>query len=478
MANFETQVNSRIIRGGKSALSEILNYGIMLDDFRSSEGKGMFQHLLAYYNDAASSGSVPGVNAASVLFPNFEICDDPSMITTKLCEELRRGRQVLETREVAAKLAEDAERDPTKAQAECFARLQTLMSLSASRNTDVPFDSALDDILFEYEQVEAGVDMSKMRWPWQLLQEETGGIQRDDYVVFYGRPKSKKSWILAFLIAQAYVQRRNILVYTKEMTPHNILKRIAACMAYLPYRELRRGKLSPEDRESLFSMRDIVQDLKHSQNFVCLSGKDVPGGGDTVPWLRSKVEKYGPAVVFVDGLYLMSDAETRKNKASHEKMTSVSRAFRQMILDTGVPGIATMQANRKAAGHSNAELDEIAFSDAIGQDATILCRVIAEKPKNPEVDPDTIALVLGGSREFSLEGLRVGGDCARDFTEKGTLTEKEINKAKERDALGEDADQKKEDNTKPRREPVTSSNANAAANMKKLLEKQLEGVHV
>jgi hypothetical protein len=465
MANFETQMNSRIIREGKTALAAILNFGIVLDDYRSSEGKGMFQHLLAYYNDATSSGSLPGMNAAQVLFPNFELCDDASMSTEKLCEELRRQRNVLEVREVAAKLADDADRDPMKAMAECHQRLQMLMALGGSKKTDVSFDSALEDILFEYEQVEAGVDMSKMRWPWPILQDETGGIQKDDYIVFYGRPKSKKSWVLAYLIAQAYIQGKSVLVYTKEMTPHNILKRIAACLAFLPYREFRRGRLNVEDRKFLFDLREVVNVLKQSQNFIVLSGKDVTGGGDTVPWLRSKVEKYKPSVQFVDGLYLMSDSDAgRKNKAANEKMSSISRSYRQLILDTEIPGIATLQANRKAAGHSNAELDEIAFSDAIGQDATMAARVISEKTS------PTIMLKLGGAREFELHGLRIGGVPAVDFTEKGLVSEKEITKAMENDA-GDSESEKKEAVTKPRKTPVPAHQDQA-----KILDKQMARV--
>jgi hypothetical protein len=465
MANFETQMNSRIIREGKTALAQILDYGIMLDDFRSSEGKGMFQHLLAYYNDASSSGSIPGVNAAQILFPNFELCDDESMGTEKLCEELRRQRNVLEVREIAAKMADDADRDPVKAMADCHQRLQLLMAQGGSKKTDVSFDTAFDDILFEYEQTEAGVNMSKMAWPWPILQEETGGIQKDDYIVFYGRPKSKKSWVLSYLIAQAYNQGKSVLVYTKEMTPHNILKRIAACLAFLPYREFRRGKLSVDERALLFDLRETIQILKQSQNFIVLSGKDVTGGGDTVPWLRSKIEKYKPHVQFVDGLYLMSDSDTgRKNKAAHEKMSSISRAYRQLILDTEIPGVATLQANRKAAGHSNAELDEIAFSDAIGQDATMAARVISEKTS------PTIMLKLGGAREFELHGLRIGGVPAVDFTEKGLVTEKDIVKALENDA-GDSEPEKKENVNKPRRTPVE-----AKQNQAKLVDKQMERV--
>jgi hypothetical protein len=480
MANFETQLNSRIIRDGRAALQIVLNFGITLDDFRSSEGKGMYQHLLAYYNDKASGGSIPGVHAASILFPNFELCDDPGMATHKLCEELRRQRKVLEAREVASRLAEECERDPMKALSECQSRAQALLALDASQNTDVMYDRSFDDILFEYEQIEAGIDLSKMSWPWPALQGETMGIQDEDYIVFYGRPKSKKSWVLSYLIAWAHEQQKNVLVYTKEMTPKNIYKRVSACLAHIPYREFRKGKLAPADRANLFALREYAQELKHSRNFVCLSGQDVQAGGDTIPWLRSKVEKYKPDIMFVDGLYLLSSTDVRKNASREERMTTVSRGFRQLILDTHVPGVATLQANRKAAGHSNAELDEIAYSDAIGQDATIAARVIAENRPVKIVEDgeerevtNTIALVFGGSREFEMHGLRIGGEPAVDFREKGLLSEKEITKAKERDVAGEEADNAA-NMKKPKRTPVPAT-ANKKA-QDALLDKQVSNI--
>jgi hypothetical protein len=433
MANFELQLNSRMIREGKTALQTILNYGIGLDDFRSSEGKGMFSHLLAYYNDAASSGSLPGINAAVNLFPNFELCDDVSMATEKLCEELRRQRQVLEMRETASYLAEMCEIDPMKAAADVQVHLGQLIELGVGKNTDIHFHNTIDEILFDYEQVEAGIDLSVMKFPWPLFQMETMGLQHDDYVVFYGRPKSKKSWVLAFLIAWAYLQGKNIVAYTKEMTPKNILKRVAACLARIPYREFRQGRLASSERDTLFSLKEYIDDLRMSQRLVILSAKDVSSGGDTVPWLRSKIEKHKPDLQFVDGLYLMSPSDGRKNMSREERMTGVSRQYRQLILDTGVPGIATLQANRKAAGHHNAELDEIAYSDAIGQDATIAVRVIAERLPIEDKNHNTIILAVGGSREFELPGVRIGGTPAIDFEERGPLNEKEVTKAKETD---------------------------------------------
>jgi hypothetical protein len=106
-----------------------------------------------------------------------------------------------------------------------------------------------------------------------------------------------------------------------------------------------------------------------------------------------------------------------------------------------------MQANRKAAGHSNAELDEMAYADAVGQDATLAVRVINEKGK------PTLALVVGGSREFYLHGIRIGGIPGTDFEEKEMLTEKDISRAKEEDAKKEDDVDSPASHAKPRRQP-------------------------
>jgi hypothetical protein len=164
-------------------------------------------------------------------------------------------------------------------------------------------------------------------------------------------------------------------------------------------------------------------------------------------WLRGKIEKYKPDAVFIDGLYLMS--ADRKTGKDHERVMQISRAARQTVLDTHIPLIATMQANRQASKNGDAELDEIAYSDAIGQDATCAIRSINEKGS-----PPTIALVLAGSREFELNGIRIGGMPYSDLSFKEAMTDKEVAKAKAKDA--DEEEKKKKDEPKPIRTPVSS----------------------
>lgn len=252
---------------------------------------------------------------------------------------------------------------------------------------------------------------------------------------------SMKSWVLAYLIAWFHDMGKRMVIYTKEMTADNIFQRAGACLASVRYAEFRTGDLTYEEESSLYAVSRQLHYAQQEQTVVCLSAKDAVKGGDTVPWLRSKLDLYKPDVCFIDGMYLMTDVHGARK--DHARVQNISRDIRQMVLDTGVPSICTVQANRKAAANKDANLDEIAFSDAIGQDATLLMRAINEK------DKPTVALVMGGaSREFALEGFRIFAVPAFNFDYAGDITAKEIEKAKEQDHDTEEGDSKHTPGTK------------------------------
>lgn len=399
--------------------------------------QSMYQYLLTYYSIPESRGSVIGPHAATQAFPNFALCDDPHMTTEALCAEVRKQRIALEANEKMDKIRELMATDPLQA---CMNMMQLgteMVQLGSGKLTDVRFGSAFDRALNLYEMREQGVNFAIAKLPWNLLQYAMGGIQPDDYIVFYGRPKAYKSWILFYLASCIFMQDKKILVYTKEMTPENVFNRIICCIAQVPYQDYRSGKLNPVDKASVYQTRRLIHVLGLEDKLIVLSGKDAAKNGDTVPWLRSKMETYRPDAVFIDGLYLMSDVN--RNKDKHQRVASISNDLRQVNLDMRIPIVATLQANRKAAGHNEANLDELAFSDAIGQDATMVARVINEK------DRPTAMLVLAGAREFALNGLRINAIPAVNFEQFGLndddarITAKDIEKAKDKDTGESDA---------------------------------------
>lgn len=432
MPTKEMQLISRIIRSGD--LSSVLELGITPDDFLTAEGRGMFNHILGYFSRPDTAGAVFGPNVVQGTYPMFVLCDDESMTTEALCVEVRKDRLAASLRSRAQGMLDLIDSDVMQAASYGQTACNEIINIGLGKETDIYLSNAVDHIINKYDQKKAGVDFSICPWPWDPLQYVTGGIQPDDYIVFYGRPKSMKSWVLAALVAWAYEKGKKAVIYTKEMSWENIFMRVLACLSSIEYHGLRMGTLSDQEEEALRHMQRLIHYTQEDQNLICLSAKDAPAGGDNVPWLRSKIEKHRPEICFIDGMYLMTDVN--KARKREERITNISRATRQMVLDTGVPVIATFQANRGAAGHSRGELDEIMYSDAIGQDATIAARVINDKAT------PTISLVMAGSREFELDGFRIFGMPAVNFEFHSMLSAKEIEKAKELDSTPEDRSNK------------------------------------
>lgn len=457
MATWELQLISRIVRTGD--LNSVLQWGITETDFLTLEGRGMWRAVFGYHLSPETRGSVLGPAAVRTRYPNFVLVDDVTMTTDALCAEVRKARIAIDYKTMVHQGLELVDHNPLQAVSQMQSNLTGLQNLGMSQNTDVHFYQGFSKRMRRYELIKQGVDLSCGRWPWGALQEVTLGVQEDDYVVFYGRPKSMKTWVLAFLIAWFYEMRKRILIYTKEMTPDNIFWRTGACLAEVRYTALNNATLTWEEEVMLYTVERMLYLAQASQTVVCLSGADAVEGGDHVPWLRSKVEQYKPEVVFIDGMYLMSDIKGATK--DHARVRNISRALRQMNLDTRVPVFATIQANRAAAKNQEANLDEIAFSDAIGQDATLIARVINEKKK------PTLALVIGGSREYELEGFRIYGVPAVNFSYAGPISTGEILSAKEADDAVEGA-------KKPKKTVNKNTPSRAAKQMDSRANKELD----
>jgi replicative DNA helicase len=431
----EQQLISHIIRKGD--LEKAIEWGIEEEDFGTDEGRSMFMHMTSAKRDPRYAGAQFGENVMRLIYPMFKLIDDSSMTIEGYCQMVRKERLIRDARTIQRELVTsiDAGTDPLDAAMNAQRRLKTLVGLGYGMQADVAFAKSIDRLIAKHDTQSDGTDLSACKFPWEPFNKVTLGIQPDDYIVFYGRPKSMKSWVLAYIIADIYDQGKVPLIYTKEMTADNIFMRIAACIARLPYQELRTGKLNRDERIRLSYVKEIADGLMNNKrDMICLNAKDVPSGGDTVEWLHSKVSKYGPDVVAIDGLYLMSDGRGAKNQKDNFRVQNISRGIRQMVLDSGKPVLATMQATRSASAHKNANLDEIAFSDAISQDVTAAIRVINEQENN------TITLAMGGSREYSFSGCRIWGIPATNFSWVEELSDKDINKVKQRDEVQDEAD--------------------------------------
>lgn len=442
MATLERMLNVKIIRSG--GLKEVLEWGITAEDFLIPTERQIFSGLLASYLSPDNPGSVMGVGLAAMQFPQLDLTDtDPNVTLEHLCNELRKQRVAKVILEKTKDITDTAVLGMAYEAASMLNELQfDISSMQLGKSTDISLRKGVAKVKERYRKMKAGETVGIMPWPWEPLQDQTKGVQEDDYVVFYGRPKSMKTWILVFLIYWAIIHNKRVLFYTKEMTDLNLYMRIAACYIEVFYNDLRLGNMTPEKEAALNDLEEMAGVLEKENAVICLSAQDADGR-DSVAWLSSKVAKYKPDIVFIDGIYLMS--VEKKTLKDNERVALISRQIRQMILATHVPVIATIQANRKAEGHTEANLDEIAFSDALSQDCTIAARVIKSKDEVPQ----TISIVMGGLREFSLAGFKIHGIPCTDFSFHSLLDEQAVKNAMKSEDEAEERKQNKPKATEP-----------------------------
>jgi len=479
--SYQLALCSRVVKTG--SITPVLNFGITEKDFTTPEARSFWNLILAYHTQQESRGSVVTPSVLGLWFKDLPLHDDmPGLTIEALCYQVRRERLLVEGNSAIVAFSEEVS-IPTANPAAALAKLQRqvsdLIALGATANSDVSLTTGLANIIRQQKLAQEGVNTARMPWPWEPLNAATFGLQPDDYIVFYGRPKSMKTWVLCKLIAWAFESDLKVLVYTKEMTPDNLYMRTLACICRLPYGDIRaassatmrKDPMRAEDiartEAAILDFADYIEkNPEYNNRLTVLSGRDVGNGGDTVAWLNSKVEQYKPDVLFVDGMYLLSDQ--RRATSDHVRVMNISRDLRQLVLSTKVPLIATMQANRKAAAHNDANLDEIAYSDALSQDATIAARVINDKSS------PTISIVIGGSREFKLHGLRINAVPATNFDFHSELTEKDILKAREEDQADVEKKPKREPRLKAPDEPHETNGHRNGAITSKQLEKHLK----
>jgi replicative DNA helicase len=89
--------------------------------------------------------------------------------------------------------------------------------------------------------------------------------------------------------------------------------------------------------------------------------------------LYSLIKVYEPAVVFVDGAYLLKYGQ--KFNSEWEKAKAIVEELKQIAMRTSTSIVCSYQLNRSASSAKEPDLQHIALSDAIGQIASVVVAV-------------------------------------------------------------------------------------------------------
>jgi replicative DNA helicase len=415
-ANIELQLICKIIelQDFHTVVKLKIDESFFLSD---SQTKEAFRFIKEHFHNEHTYGSVPSWQLLQQRFWGFPWAPSYDTVPT-LCQELRRQKLRAQLLSLTDDLITRSGADPLSA-LESLKEAAARMTAEHELSNDMLLSSAYEQLYEDYQLTASGHGITGIPWPWDVMNEDTQGIHPGNFLVLYGRPKSMKTWVALYVAVNAYMKGQRVLIFSLEMTEKQVMRRVACIICGVDYDNFKKGKLDPGSQQKVWQALMLLKD--EEKNRVSADGHSPSilvvrpnGEASGVTTLHAKIREFSPDFVLVDGMYLMRDDRQRSRNIDWKSIAHISQDLKRTALQFDIPLMATTQANKQAEKDPRkADLMEIAYADALGQDCDLAMRVT--KQKDQATHEFEIVISLPGSREGTLEGFVINGIAATNF---------------------------------------------------------------
>lgn len=382
-----------------------------------SQTKEAFRFIREHFHNEHTYGSVPSWQLLEQRFYGFPWSYSYDTLPT-LCQEIRRHKMRTDLQVMAEEVMQTADHDPLAAMA-ILRQAATEMSTQHEITNDMLLSGAYEQLHADYNMLAQAQGITGIPYPWEILNDDTQGMQPGQFIVIYGRPKSMKTWIALVMAVHAYMKGMRVLVWSLEMNEMQMLRRIASIIAKVDYDAFKKAKMDPATAarvwQILLSIRDEeLLNIKGSGHTSSLMVTQPRGDSSGMGALQAKIQEFKPDLVVVDGMYLMRDDRQKVRSIDWKAVAHISQDLKGTARIFQIPIIGVTQANRGAdKDPKKADMAELAYADAIAQDCDLCLRVHKQKDQNS--NDWEIVLSIPGGRETQLDGFVVHGQAGTNF---------------------------------------------------------------
>lgn len=326
---------------------------------------------------ASEALALPTLENVAVQFDDFRIIDDldPINITTAALKENKAFIQLRPLLEEGATLATEGK------SLEAIYKLRNDLDgmIKQFANSNMAFHDWIKNAMERFERYmekHGNEGLAGLTTGLQGLDEVTGGIRSDDFILLAGRTNEGKSFIALYLAYMAWralsiAKMDDPVIYiTTEMPEIEIAYRLDTLRQHFSNRALNEGRLPDPEL-----YKEYLEELTKFKNSFIIMSQEANGGKPFTPDdIRLIVENHKPALVVIDQLYDLSDGT--KEWDIRRKIVNVSTKLRDVVMYTQTPMILVAQAGREAARsmkndpNASPEIEQIQESDNPAQKAT------------------------------------------------------------------------------------------------------------
>lgn len=201
----------------------------------------------------------------------------------------------------------------------------------------------------------------------QALDTFLQGIKAPDFYIIAARPSVGKTSLLMNILRRVLLRYDGrILLYTLESSREQVVQKLIALAASVPYDALIRGSLSKEQWPAVIRAASEIEQYGHRLI--------VEDSGDVNPMrilvdLKRETARGGVVLVAVDYIQLMKSGMRTENRT--QEVSEISRGLKLMGLRFKIPVIALSQLNRAIEHRADQIpiLSDLRESGSLEQDA-------------------------------------------------------------------------------------------------------------
>jgi len=311
----------------------------------------------------------------------------------------------------AGRIAGIGYEDPAEIQ-EAIDRAEGELFAVSQRRVDAGF-SQLRELLhaaydrLDYLHAHRG-EISGVRTGFADLDALTTGLQKSDLIVLAARPSVGKTSLALNIAEHAAVrERRNVGIFSLEMSKEQLVLRLLSSVATIDSQRLRTGFLEEMD---FARIAPAMNALSEAPIFI----DDTPN--ISTMELRTKARRLqaeaGLDLVIVDYLQLMQATTTSKDANRVQEVSEISRGLKALARELSVPVVALSQLSRQPEMRESKEprLSDLRESGAIEQDADLVVFLWREKDRPGEeqdADGEVVNLKLAKHRNGPTGDLKL-----------------------------------------------------------------------
>ena len=195
------------------------------------------------------------------------------------------------------------------------------------------------------------------------LDDACGGLSvKDEFMIVSARLGIGKSWIAHAMAESMCVAGHRVGIYSGEMSEDEVGARFDSLLSHVSNYALTRGK-EVDLTDHLHKLEEVNGDI------LVLTSTQLRHNARPSD-LRKFVKQYELECLFIDQLDLM-EPDGMRGGADYEQKAMLSYQLKSLQQELRIPIVAVSQLNR-AAAQQEADASNIAGSDRIGRDATLI----------------------------------------------------------------------------------------------------------